>query len=387
MGLDQAAYYVQALFKTTPRRLTDLWFGLSQVCNREPEEQRKIRADEVLGFLVDDCYSLLAEEPAVSPEARRNLLRDFRGRPGAFLEDIWDFPKLTEGLRLRVYPGARGHVIDALTHNYDLTFWRLQVHVESVRDFWLTWSERELSGDLTLALVLLHDLFAVGPENFSGSWLEAVPHEHLFVAEWSARTGRTRKVELRCPKPSWVSFWEVALFRHLWRDAIDRVRASQLPHEDAITTLAFAWIAAGTAVVERRDPVPQASEVTQREDWQRLYERLNSRVPDQKANTPGAIRTRNWLTNVAIFLMPESGVPDGPALQSVTAASGLLEFWNQRGHLISEQRALRLAQLVKNDMHDLAENLRLHPLPDGLSDSLRPKQDRVENLAQGSRDL
>jgi hypothetical protein len=176
---------------------------------------------------------------------------------------------------------------------------------------------------------------------------------------------------------------EVTLFRHLWRDAIERVRASQLLYEYVIPTLAFAWIAAGTAVVERRDPVRLASEETHRGDWQRLYERLNRLVPDREASTPLAIRTRNWLTNVAIFLMPESGVPDEPALQSVTAASGLLAFWNQRAHLISEQRALRLAQLVKYDMRDLAENLRLHPLPDGLSDSLRPKQTASKTSPKG----
>jgi hypothetical protein len=181
-----------------------------------------------------------------------------------------------------------------------------------------------------------------------------------------------------------VSFWEVAPFRHLWRDAIDRIRDSQLPYEYAITTLAFAWIAEGTAVVERRDPVRQVSEVTERGDWERLYERLNSLVPDRMTNTPWAIRTRKWLTNVAIFLMPESGIPDGPALQSVTAASELLEFWNERGHLISERRALRLAHLVRNGMLDLAETLRLHPLPDGLSvRRLRPGKTRVANLAQG----
>ena len=134
-SLNDAAYYVHALLGTTLRRLTDLWFGLSQVCNREPEERRKIRADAVLEFLLNHCHSLLAEEPAVSPEPRRNLLRDFRGRPGAILDGIWDFPALAEGLRLKVYPGARGHVIDALTHHYDATTWRLQVHVESVRPF------------------------------------------------------------------------------------------------------------------------------------------------------------------------------------------------------------------------------------------------------------
>lgn len=141
MGLDQAAYYVPALFETTPRRLTDLWLGLSQVSNREPDERRKIRADAVQEFLLNHYYSLLAEEPAVSPEPRRNLLRDFRGRPGAFLDGIWDFPKLTEGLRLKIYhaPAVREHVIDASTHAYDPTNWRLQVHVESVRDFWLAW--------------------------------------------------------------------------------------------------------------------------------------------------------------------------------------------------------------------------------------------------------
>lgn len=229
--------------------------------------------------------------------------------------------------------------------------------------------------------MLLHDLLAVGPENFSGSLLPAVAPEHLFVTEWRIRTNLKQKVELRCPAPPpWVSFWEVALFRHLWRDAIDRIRASQL---DAITTLAFAWIAAGRAVLERRDPVRLASEVTQRRDWQRLYERLNRLVPDRETNTSLAIRTRNWPTNVAIFLMPESGVPDGPALQSVTAASGLLEFWNQQWRLISEQRALRLAQLVKNDMRDLAEHLRSQPLPAGLSGRLRPGKTRVANRAQG----
>ncbi len=387
-SLNETAYYVPALLGTTLRRLTDLWLGLSQVCNREPEERRKIRADAdaVLEVLQNHCYSLLAEEPAVSPESRRNLLRDFRGRPGAILDGIWDFPALAEGLKLKIYPApaAREHVIDASTHAYDPTNWRLQFHVKPVRDFWLTRSDRELSGDLTLVLVLLHDLLAVGPEHFSGPWLPDVAPQHLFATEWRSRTNLEQKVELRCPAPPpWVSFWEVAPFRHLWGDAIDRIRHSQLPYEDAIRTLAFAWIAEGTAVVERRDPVRQVSEVTDHGDWERLYERLNRLVPDRMTNTPWAIRTRNWLTNVAIFLMPESGIPDGPALQSVTAASRLLGFWNQQGHLISERRALRLARLVKNNMQDLAERLRLHPFPDGVSDSLRPTQARVSDLAQG----
>jgi hypothetical protein len=180
-----------------------------------------------------------------------------------------------------------------------------------------------------------------------------------------------------------MSFWEMALFRHLWSDTIDRVRNNLLLHEDALHTLAFAWIAAGTAVVERRDSVRLASEMTQRRDWQHLYERLDGLVPPREANTSQAIRARNWLTSIAIFLMPESGVPDGPALQTLAAASRLLEFWNQQKRLIAEQRALRLAQLVKNGMHDLADKLCRHPIPAGLSDDLPPNEDRVKNLAQG----
>ena len=388
--LDQELYRVPRLFKTTSRRLTDLWMALREVCNADPEQPREIRAKAVREVLKNHCYSLLEEE-AFPPDARRKLLRAFRGRPGG----TWEFDPLTRALTPTFYPGAGEHVIDVLTHAYDPQTWRLQVRVRSVQDWWLTssepdrserdWSERDLSEDLALALVLLHDLLAVGPESFSGSWLTAVPVGGLFVMEWRSRTSRTQNVELPCPAiPPWESFWDMALFRHVWSDAIDRVRTSQLLHEDALRTLTFAWIAAGTAVVERRDPVRLASEVTQRRDWQRLYERLESLVRPREANTSRAIRARNWLTSVAIFLMPESGLPDGPALQALTSANRLLEFWNQQGRLISEQRALRLAQLVKNGMLDLAERLRLHPLPEGLSVSrLRPGKTRVANLAEG----
>jgi hypothetical protein len=344
--LDQELYRVPRLFATTPRRLTDLWSLLRKVCNADPEQPRKIEADEVLEVLYEHCYSLLAEEPAVPPGARFRLLRDFRGRHGG----KWDFDQLTRALKPTFYDDARDYVLDDLPHPCDRRTWPLRVRVRYIRDWWLTWSEsressealeRELSEDLTLALVLLHDLLALGPESFRGSWFTADLVKGIFVTEWHRGA---QKVELPCPaEPPWVSFWEVALFRHLWHDAIDRVRRSPLRDGDKLRTLAFAWITAGTAVVEHRDPVRLASEGTQLGDWQHLYERLARLVPKEEDNTSQAVQARNWLCSVAIFLTPESGIPGSLQLQDLTAASRLLGFWNQQRRLIKRGRESRLA--------------------------------------------
>jgi YD repeat-containing protein len=92
--LDQELYWAPRLSVTTPRRLTDLWLVLRQVCNADPQQPCKIRADAVLEVLENHCDSLLEEEEAFLPDARRKILRAFRGRPGG----RWDLDRLTRAL-------------------------------------------------------------------------------------------------------------------------------------------------------------------------------------------------------------------------------------------------------------------------------------------------
>jgi hypothetical protein len=152
---------------------------------------------------------------------------------------------------------------------------------------------------------------------------------------------------------------------------------------EALRTLAFAWVAAGTAVVERRDPVPLGTDIAETRHWQALYRHLESLVPPRDADTPYATRLRHWLTSLAVFLMPESGLLDGPPLNALDGMTHLVEFWQQQqqARLIRRQRGVRLAQLIKNGLSELAEQLR-QKLPGSVNTQLRPGRDFVARLAR-----
>jgi hypothetical protein len=126
--------------------------------------------------------------------------------------------------------------------------------------------------------------------------------------------------------------------------------------------LTFAWLSLGTAAIDRLQAVtPQPK--SRRQPWGDLAKRLDALAA--RAETPDARpELREWLINVALLLMPESGLAWLPDLEDhfeLVATAELRSFWQRHARLIRRTRAMRLAEFVRNEMAALVSWLRASP--------------------------
>ena len=118
--------------------------------------------------------------------------------------------------------------------------------------------------------------------------------------------------DLYWPPPSVASLWGLDIFRRSWNRTIEY--ANEI--SDAVKqaeSLAFGWISAGCAVLTgNKVDVCSSNQGPTQDDWFKIFLRLNyiAAYSDQD-NIQHALKhaCRNWLQNVAIMLMPESGLP------------------------------------------------------------------------------
>ena len=236
---------------------------------------------------------------------------------------------------------------------------------------------RVLSPSSSGMLTLFHDLLALGNYRFESPFLStADPTERSWAnTSWGS-------VDFQWPVPACASFWELDLFRAAWNHALQQ-RTSGSPIEH----WAFAWIAAGCAMIDY-DPPEQLETTGTTSDrkisgaWGRLVERMEEVASRVEDTTARSIQATEWLVGIAALTMPEYALPNH-VVDRFHGSEGLKKFWrkNEPSRAIRRLRGHSLARLMITGRDEVANRLRAKPL-EAVGHLLVPRSDYVSALAE-----
>jgi hypothetical protein len=409
-------YTARRLLCAPSRQVSDLWYGLRRLVEAAPRvssaagpenEPRDDSEDESPGtapdqaatteaddrfqetlrnFWAEQCRNGLAEEPSLTLDERRSIPRAFQPRP---YQD-WDLARLplraetVESPAIEIPSGASDKP-DAPWAEYSLQRiedWRLMVDAATGRGTAPTVGTagptRALSSQTAATVILFHDLIVIGPWTPQrGSLLYG---RDDFSQRWAVTRWRTslKQAELPWPAPPCSSFYSLDRFRDAWNDFLRSGYELLDDPKSGPVVAACAWIAAGTAAIRER-PEESSPLITQgskwwRKAWDATIDQLIPLIGDGNDRSYGAIRRREWLARVAMFLAPELRVID--FLDGWQAPKALEAFWKKEAKpAILRRRAFWLATLHHEGMADLAQELHLAPMPLSTPTSLRPRKD------------
>jgi hypothetical protein len=218
-------------------------------------------------------------------------------------------------------------------------------------------STDHLGTDTSGALILFHDLLALGPTYRSHSFLLKPGIDHVTDKAWCLTTwqkGLARKVELPWYRPRCRSFWGLDLFRYAWNNLLESEEIEKTPKK-----LAFTWISAGTGVITNQPPITTIQDKARdrdrdpiKEDWEHIGKELN-KLAIKENNGQGNDQARLWLIGIALMIMPETGLPDISGLYD--GQTELTDFWKQHARSIRDYREERLTKFFNSDMKELAK--------------------------------
>lgn len=372
---DLGPYRALNLFRSTPRRITDLWLGLHGLMESRESQNAETNAEKLLDFFAEYCRQILAEAGTLTPEGRRTT--SLALRPTATGD--WDFTALpfyvqSQAGAIRAF--VRSHTLAEDEYRLRFQFgsggdWRFEVDPN-----WKTaqrssqgtnagreYAERrdrapDLSPDTAGALMLVHDLLALGPnrDRLQASLIHWDFGDQWATVEWML--GLQQRMKMRWPPPPGSSFFEFDQFTFMWRNALQHIVALPEQGFESIVAAAFHWIDAGTAVFDQRPPQFVASFPT-KVDWSSLRTRLEALIPLVNDHASACDKAAAWLSDVCIITMPERGLPAHVHGLLAGKRSKLHDYWGQRaGLLIQQRRVTRLAEMSLCGLSKLAESFR-----------------------------
>ena len=215
-------------------------------------------------------------------------------------------------------------------------------------------STDHLGTDTSGALILFHDLLALGSTYRSHSFLLKPGIKHVDNKAWCLTTwqkGLARKVQLAWYRPRCHSFWGLDLFRYAWNDFLQK-KIELTPEE-----LVFTWISAGTGVILNEEPITITSkgntENTENhtDDWKKIGEKLNKLAGNSSELVDDQVRL--WLIGIALMIMPETGLPKISSLYK--NQKELANFWKHHARSIRNHREERLTKVYEANMQGLAK--------------------------------
>lgn len=176
---------------------------------------------------------------------------------------------------------------------------------EQIRKRW----EISFSPETTWALVLLHDLLALGP---GGEIIKQRLHIYRPLELWALTGWQVKSMDpilIPWPAPLFLSVWEFDIFLHHWNAVLALVQRGPPGHDDtgAVSYLVYAWVDAAAAVLLRADPT-----LGEKLDWNSLVNRLTDIVANtaERSDPQGL----EWLTRLAYFFWPAvSGIDEKTA--------------------------------------------------------------------------
>jgi hypothetical protein len=399
--LKRNAYSGLPFFKTTPRRLADSWLALQRIVGslspQNEESDRQVSEpsikqlnwahEEVVRHFAQLAQSSLAGDPALLPQERAVAARgivqtpkgdwQMRSLPIRVSSDKEDCPPIELPGTTKSAPG------------YDVRFipkahtgWRFDVeevfHSETKEPEKPT-VRRMLSSSTATELTIFHDLLALGhgDAQFSSPLLRqaSTPRDEWMTCEWRLEVGQSAL--LPWPAPPFSSFWEYDLFLSSWNDAVRETHVTDW--EKFLQRLLFVWLNMGTAILDRGRPETLAQ--GRLPQWDKVSSRLATLVrrAGDSHDRRSAVFT-DWLNKVILLLMPESGLPQG-LTRPFFKNDHLVRFWRKQRQTITRDRAVRLAELVKLEMVELADRLLKIPVLEG---SFKPSKQLIDKFVGSS---
>lgn len=382
--LRNSVYRGRYLLQAPLRALTDLWFALrpltsGSAAGDDGEAAKGAEPGAIIDTCARYCCSLLAEEPALSPQERRSAPQGLvRTETGEWL--------------LRKLPISVG----SIDRNYRVTEvpsastgsegpgHSLQIRWVRFEDWcFQTESHRALSLGTSAAVTVFHDLLALtrNPGELLGFDMSG---SRWAVTEWSRQD---LQFDFPWPAPRCLTFWDLEQFLFSWNDALEHHLTMDATEWDRFHRhMAFAWIAAGTAAIDRGGAIRYEAH-----PWKELFQRLKGLLSIAEGNRSRAEIARRWLIDVLLMLMPESGLHTSVAeslLKGHTQDSPLVRFWRSDivWRAVRRRRGVWLARMYgESDMRTLAEELRDRCLPEPLNyPRFMPGKEYVKQLSQSS---
>jgi hypothetical protein len=384
--LTQCAYTGRRFFETTPRRLADLWLTLLGGVPTEPSRQTY---RELTRHFANLCLSSLAGDPALSPHERVMATNAITQNP----EGEWEMALLLVRIAMDMdrrppiewsqpqYLPYQARILTSASRGWRFEAEGVRIPGERsprVGSFSGPQPPREkrlLSRETVADLTIFHDLLALGPdaEAFASPFLPVEPQSSWAATEW--RSGTMQEAVLPWPTPRFQSFWEYDLFLHAWN------QVAREPHgtdwDRTLKRLVYVWVNVSLALIEGRAPEPMQTVP----DLTKLVPRLHGVVKRVRSESAArATLIKEWLIDLALLLMPETGLPIDFLSSTPRRAQlrNLQQFWEEQRPLILRGRALRLAELVYQGMEELAEHLRTAQVPFG---RFEPPPELVSRLA------
>jgi len=340
--------------RIAPRQLTDLWIQLTQSVSQVPEDTAQAKWRTLVEILAEHCRVAVLNEPAFRPEQAESII--------SYLSSV----RNGDSRRFPSPATAEWSQHGWESHNPSFVF-RSQtlksLYANRPADIPVEYLSEGTAG----LLVLMHDLLRLG-----GLW-NVLVHTPIDLptltraADWKRNVNGV-EILVSWPEIPAATFWEVELGMHTWRAVLRSKAPTGCVSETQSRELAFDWLAIGTAVVDSaRDKAGEPILPPTPAAWSKRLQRLGETAEGRGVH---AARARDWLAEIALWLMPEAGSP----LSHTDVPLAGLNIWMQpsvRERVVS-LRADRLRQIQHAGGVELAEQLRNAPLPPGFGDEYRP---------------
>ena len=199
-------------------------------------------------------------------------------------------------------------------------------------------------------------------------------------SEW--RTEDAKQVKITWPTPPWSSFWEYDLFFALWNKTLNHLGSTGTEAEGVrLAQLVFYWVDAGTAVLSWQQPfgVPGSNGL----EWQKLVNRLETLIAENKETGFRAETVRWWLIHVACLLMREMIGDRSDITSSFASSTVLKDFWRKSAREIRYTRRWTISQFEQNEMQALAELCR-SSVPPRFPAALKAAPGKHKSRSRGS---
>jgi hypothetical protein len=399
-------YFLQG----TPRATSDLWFTLNHLTRFKDEQQqgtitsenniaslqgiKEALHNELVKAVAKHCRTILGEERGISPTERIRFKDSIRPnikgnwemgqlplRVSCKMVALHEFPEKSDSVQQSAgKTKAKNIKAVRIVHVNKATLWDFEVRgAFRDEDVWGSSTDRDmrgfqLSSEASSAIVILHDLLALGPggSNYKSPLLYQKPNFFNLAATVWQQDANSR-VELPWPSPVCKSFWELDIFKSSWKDSME-----QLDINGGLDWAAFVWISVGTSIVDRIEPVQSASKgYVEKDLWTTVIGRLEALTKPfgEKNSQNDALE---WLTRVFLMVMPENGLSNKIYLDFVNCL-GLRRYWLDHYQSILPRRTSRLATMVENNLKDLAFEMIKKTQKD--LKELSPSEDDILNKA------
>jgi len=383
-NVDQAIYNGIDFLNSTPREIADIWFGLKSILDDKLAQDLDANQLKTEINSLEGLYLLLSTQiknrlfQEFTYEARESIKQFIRKTPKGEWE-LGRYPIKLSAETERVFTIQQDLEIihtaaeNGVTHEYEPRInlrlpkgWRFEKEepIEEIGKYdtaqkqATTYYSAKIPAGISSAIMLFHDLLTLceGHENFKSTLF--VPSEaklNWATTKWHFNEYIT--VEFYWPPPPCNSFWEYDVFIQSWKNVIQDITLGSSDPKGStsynVETFLFIWLSAGTSIVDRIEPV-KASTLYEPE-WPDLIERLNNLKINYDSDSERQ-EILEWLINIAILIMPESGLP-GSCGQQLLNSAILKQFWKDHALIIAQKRAQILALFLKAEMKDLVVKL------------------------------